>query len=65
MKRINYLSDLLYRQILRKEWEYIETMHKLFIDLKNTYNSFRMEVHYSILIEFKVTMKLIRLIKCD
>jgi hypothetical protein len=50
-------------QILEKIWEYNETVHQLFIDLKKTYDSVRREVLYNILIEFRVPMKLVRLIK--
>jgi hypothetical protein len=47
----------------RKKWEYNETVHHLFIDLKKAYDSVRREVLYNILIEFGVPMKLARLIK--
>jgi hypothetical protein len=50
------------RQILEKEWEYNETVHQLFLDLKKTYDSVRSEVLYNILTEFGVPMKLARLI---
>jgi hypothetical protein len=40
-----------------------ETVHQLFINFKNAYDSVRREVLYNILIEFRVSMKLIRLIK--
>jgi hypothetical protein len=46
-----------------KKWEYNETIHQLFLDFKKDYDSFRKEVLYNILIEFRVPMKLIRLIK--
>jgi hypothetical protein len=36
---------------------------QLFIDFKNTHDSMRREVLYNILIEFGVSMKLVRLIK--
>jgi hypothetical protein len=45
------------RQILEKKYEYNETVHQLFIDFKNVYDSNRREVLYSILV------KLVRLIK--
>ena len=38
-------------------------MHRLFIDFKIAYNSVRREVLYNILIEFRIPMKLVRLIK--
>jgi hypothetical protein len=49
-------------QILEKQWECNETVHQLFIDFKKAYDSVRREVLYSILIEFGVSMKLLRLI---
>jgi hypothetical protein len=51
-------------QILEKKWEYNETVHQLFIDLKKVYDLVRREVLYSIFIEFGVPMKLLRLIIC-
>jgi hypothetical protein len=50
-------------QILEKKWDYNQTVHQLFIDLKKAYDSVRREVLYNILIEFGVPMKLVRLIK--
>jgi hypothetical protein len=51
-------------QILEeKKWEYNETVHWLFTDCKKAYDSDRREVMCSILIEFGVPMKLVRLIK--
>jgi len=47
----------------RKKWEYNETVHQLFIDYKKSYDSFRKRIFYSILIEFGITMKLVRLRK--
>ena len=38
-------------------------MHKLLIDFKKAYDSFRREVLYNILIEFGIPMKLVRLKK--
>jgi hypothetical protein len=52
------------RQILEKKWEYSVTVHQLFVDFKKAYDSVRREVLYSILIQFGVPMKLVRLIKC-
>jgi negative regulator of genetic competence, sporulation and motility len=51
------------RQILEKKWEYDETVHLLVIDFRKAYDSLRKEVLYTILIEFGVPMKLVRLIK--
>jgi hypothetical protein len=48
---------------LEKEWVYNETVHQLFIDFKEAYDSVRREVVNNILIEFGVTMKLVRLIE--
>jgi hypothetical protein len=50
-------------QILEKDWECTETVHRLFIDFKKTYDSVRREVLCSIFIEFGTPMKLVRLIK--
>jgi hypothetical protein len=47
----------------RKNWEYNEAVHQLFVDFKNAYHSVRREVLKNILIEFGVPMKLVRLIK--
>jgi purine nucleoside phosphorylase len=51
------------RQILKKKWEYNETVHQLFVDFKKAYDSVRREILYNILTEFGVPMKLDRLIK--
>jgi hypothetical protein len=54
------------RQILEKKWEYNETVHQLFVDFKKAYEGYesvRREVLYKILIQFGVSMKLVRLIK--
>jgi len=51
------------RQILEKKWEHNEAVHQLFIDFKKAYDSVRREVLYDILIEFRIPMKLVRLIK--
>jgi hypothetical protein len=51
------------RQILEKKWEYKETVHQLFVDFKEAYESVRREVLYNILKEFGVHMKLARLIE--
>jgi hypothetical protein len=51
-------SNLLFRQILHTKWEYSETVHQLFLDLKKAYDSVRREVLYNILTEFGVPMKL-------
>jgi hypothetical protein len=47
----------------KKNREYNETVHQLFIDFKKAYDSVRREVLYNILIEFRVPMKLVGLIK--
>jgi hypothetical protein len=51
------------RQLLEEKWEYDESVHHLFIDLKEVCDSVRKEVLYNILIAFVVAMKLVRLIK--
>jgi hypothetical protein len=47
----------------RKQWEYKETVHQLFIDFKKAYDSARRELLYNILIKFGIPMKLVWLIK--
>jgi hypothetical protein len=47
----------------RKKREYNETIHQLFIVFKKAYDPGRREVLCSILIEFVVSVKLVRLIK--
>ena len=46
-----------------KKWEYNDAVHKLFINFNKSYDSVRREVLYSILIEFGIPRKLVRLIK--
>jgi hypothetical protein len=64
-RRNRSTTDHIYciRQVLEKKWEYNEVMHQLFIDLKQAYDLVRSEVLYNILIEFGITMKLVRLVK--
>jgi hypothetical protein len=57
---IRFFACIKYRRI---KWEYIETVHQLFIDFKKAYDSVRREVLYNIFIEFGISMKLVRLIK--
>jgi hypothetical protein len=47
----------------RKKWEYNETVLQIFLDFKKSYDSVRREVLYNSLIEFGVTLTLVRLIK--
>jgi hypothetical protein len=51
------------RQILEKKWEYNGMVHQLFIDFKKGYDSVKGEGLYSILVEFGIPKKLVRLIK--
>jgi hypothetical protein len=51
------------REILGRPREHNEAVHQLFIDFKRTYDPFRREILYNILIEFGIPMKLARLIK--
>jgi sorting nexin-29 len=50
-------------QILEKEWEYNEAVYQLFVDFKEAYDSVRKELFYNIIMEFGISMKLVRLIK--
>jgi hypothetical protein len=51
------------RQILKKKLQYNETVHQLLTGFKKAYDSVRREFLYTILLEFGVSMKLVRLIK--
>jgi hypothetical protein len=64
-RRDRSITDKIFfiRQILEKNWEYNETVHQLYIDLKKAYDSVRGKVLYNILIEFGIPLKLVRLIK--
>jgi hypothetical protein len=42
---------------LEKKWKHDETVHQIFIELKNAYDSVRRVVLYNILIEFGVPLK--------
>jgi hypothetical protein len=44
-------------------WEYNETEYQLFIDFNKAYDSMRRKVFYNILIDFVVSMKLVRMSK--
>jgi hypothetical protein len=50
-------------QILEKKWEYNGTVHQLFTDFKKAYASVKREGLHSILLEFGVPKKLVRLMK--
>jgi hypothetical protein len=56
-------QNFCFLQMLEKKWEYIETVHQLFIDCKKVYDSVRGEVLYNILTEFGVPMNLVRKFK--
>jgi hypothetical protein len=47
--------------IIEIKWEYNETVHQLFIDFNKAYDSVRREVLYSIPIEFRVPMELVKM----
>jgi hypothetical protein len=40
--------------ILEEKWEYTGTMHQLFINFKNAYDSIKREVLYNTLLEFGI-----------
>jgi hypothetical protein len=50
-------------QIFEKIWKYNKAVHQLFIDFKQACDSVRREVVYNNLIEFGISMKLVRLIQ--
>jgi hypothetical protein len=49
---------------VEKKWEYSEVVHQLFIDFKKAYDSVRREVLYSILVGFRVPIKLLSFANC-
>jgi len=51
------------RQILEKNWEYIEVVHQLFIGFKKAYDLVRREDLHMILKEFGIPKEIVRLIK--
>jgi hypothetical protein len=51
------------RQILEIKWEHNETVHRLLVDFKKSYNSVRREVLYNIHVEFGIQMKPVSLMK--
>jgi hypothetical protein len=51
------------RQILEKKWEYNGTVHQLFIDFREVYDSILREVLYNILVEFCTDEKPLTVIK--
>jgi sorting nexin-29 len=63
LKRSTTNQILFTHQILKKTWEYNDTVYQLFIYFKKAYDSVRREVLYNILKELGVPMKLGRLIK--
>jgi len=50
-------------QIVEKKREYKKVEHQQFINFKKAYDSVTREVLYNILLEFGITVELIRLIK--
>src|SRR6201996_3853651 len=51
------------RQIMEKAWEHNISIHQLFVDFKQAYDSIIRNVHFSIMEEFGIPSKLIRLTK--
>jgi hypothetical protein len=49
-------------RLLEENWEYSETVHQLFIVFKRAHDSVRREALYNILIEFVISIKVVRLI---
>jgi hypothetical protein len=50
-------------QILEKIWKYNRAVHQLFIDFKKAYNLVRKRGLPNTVVEFGISMKLVRLIK--
>jgi hypothetical protein len=55
---------LCFRLILEKKRGYNETVHQLFIDIKEDYDSVSREVLYNILTEFGAPSNLLGSLKC-
>ena len=51
------------RQIMEKAWEYNISIHQLFVDFKQAYDSIRRNIIFNIMEEFGIPRKLIRLTK--
>jgi hypothetical protein len=49
-------------EILEKKWEYNGTVHRLFIDFKEAFDSVRGKILYDIVNEFGIPRKLVGLI---
>jgi hypothetical protein len=60
---MNFLSGFSHSSDNGEKWEYNEAVHQLFVDFRKAYDSLRREVLYSILTEFGVPVKLVRLFK--
>ncbi|PSN38677.1 hypothetical protein C0J52_08897 [Blattella germanica] len=50
------------RQILEKKWDYNDTVRQLYVDFKKAYDSIKRGMLYSILMNFGIAKKLVRLI---
>jgi hypothetical protein len=57
------MSFAVFSIMFGKQQIHFRPCHQLFIDFKKAYDSVRREVLYSILIEFGIPLKLVRLIK--
>ena len=62
-QQVDYWSYILHSSNTGEKWEYNEAVHQLFIDFKKAYDSVRREILYTILIEYDILKKLVRLIK--
>jgi hypothetical protein len=60
---VGFVSDFHFHQILEKNGLYSEAVYQLFVDVKQASDSVNKEVLYSILTEFGMPMKLVRLIE--
>jgi len=62
MQQFNYCSYILHYSNNCEKLEYNEAVNQLIIDFKKAYDSAGREVLYNILIEFGISMNLVRLI---
>jgi len=58
MQTVNYSTYIMHSSNTSEKWEYNETMHQLFIDIKKAYESVMSKALYNFLIHFGIPMKL-------
>lgn len=54
---------VLLKQLMKKKWEYAQSIHSIFVDFAKAYDGVDKLVLYNILSSFKIPYKLVRMIK--